>query len=236
MEINFDHVEFRKDPYFIGVAHKVFEEDVYQSLVETFPPLDLLPRWQPGKYNKYALNESQASFHSYIAKHPLWGAFHHSIKSPAFPQFLVTMIKAYGGTVTHLVDQWFTRFEFAAMPADGGYIKPHTDTVQKVITLVFSMVKPGDWNPAFGGGTDVLNPRDLSQPLTDYEAPLDTFEKVYTYEYVPNQCVIFVKSANSWHSVGPMTGVGSSMLRRTITLNVETSDTLKGWPKEVRHR
>ena len=235
MEINFDNVEFRKDPYPIGVAHQVFGENDYQELVETFPPLSLLPRWDPGKYNKYALNEAHPDFHAHIRKYPLWSAFYTSIKHPTFPLFLISLLKAYGVKVA-LVEQWFTRFEFAAMPADGGYIRPHTDTPQKVITLVFSMLKPGDWNPAFGGGTDVLKPLDPSQTFKDYEAPLDAFEKVYTYEYVPNQCVIFHKTENSWHSVSPMTGVGSSMLRRTITLNIETVDTLGKMPKKPRHR
>ena len=39
---------------------------------------------------------------------------------------------------------------------------------------------------------------------------------------MPNQCVIFVKTFNSWHAVYPMTGHGSQALRKTLTINIET--------------
>ncbi len=45
-----------------------------------------------------------------------------------------------------------TRFEFSMLPLSGGHIKPHTDSPQKLITLVFSMQKPGEWDDSWGGG------------------------------------------------------------------------------------
>ena len=109
------------------------------------------------------------------------------------------------------------------MPADGGMIAPHTDISSKAVTLIFSMMKPEeweDWDPKWGGGTDVLKPRDHTNQLQSYKAPLDVFEKVATFDYTPNQCVIFIKNDVSWHSVGPMTGP-AGLMRRTITLNIE---------------
>ena len=118
------------------------------------------------------------------------------------------------------------------MPADGGLILPHTDTPQKAVTLIFSMLRPGEWNPAFGGGTDVLKPKPAglarieriqatTNKVPDYSILLSDFEIAHTYEYLPNQCVIFIKNVISWHSVGPMKGKGSSLMRRTLTLNIE---------------
>ena len=129
------------------------------------------------------------------------------------------MLKAHGIEIAP-ARAWSTRFEFAAMPADGGMIAPHTDISSKAVTLVFSMLWPGEWNPAFGGGLDVLQPVE-DDGLESYKAPLSAFKVAHTYEYEPNQCVIFVKTDNSWHSVGPMTGKGSPLMRRTITLNIE---------------
>ena len=42
-----------------------------------------------------------------------------------------------------------------------------------------------------------------------------------TYEFTPNQAVMFVKTFNSWHSVRPMTGQGSEAMRKTLTINIE---------------
>jgi hypothetical protein len=47
-------------------------------------------------------------------------------------------------------------------------------------------------------------------------------EVIDTYEFTPNQAVIFIKTFNSWHSVRPMTGVDSDALRRTLTINIMT--------------
>jgi hypothetical protein len=49
----------------------------------------------------------------------------------------------------------------------------------------------------------------------------DQVEKVSSYAFEPNQCLIFVKTFNSLHSVGPMNGSGSSAMRRTLTINIE---------------
>jgi hypothetical protein len=42
-----------------------------------------------------------------------------------------------------------------------------------------------------------------------------------TFEFTPNQVVLFVKTFNSWHSVRPMTANGSSLMRKTLTSNIE---------------
>jgi hypothetical protein len=39
-------------------------------------------------------------------------------------------------------------------------------------------------------------------------ADVEEMEVLHTYEFTSNQAVIFVKTANSWHSVRPMTGQG----------------------------
>ncbi len=46
-------------------------------------------------------------------------------------------------------------------------------------------------------------------------------ELVDSFAFTPNQAVVFVKTFNSWHSVRPMTGRGSSALRRTLTITIE---------------
>ncbi len=43
-----------------------------------------------------------------------------------------------------------------------------------------------------------------------------------TFEFTPNQAVVFVKTFNSWHSVRPMQGNGSTAMRKTLTINIET--------------
>ena len=89
--------------------------------------------------------------------------------------------------------------------------------------MVVSILREGEWDPAFGGGTDVNQPKD-SRYGFNYVNRLADFadmEVLDTYEFTPNQAVVFVKTFNSWHSVRPMTGNDSSALRRTLTLTIE---------------
>ncbi len=47
-------------------------------------------------------------------------------------------------------------------------------------------------------------------------------ELIDSFEFQPNQAVIFVKTFNSWHSVRPMTASDPSLMRRTLVINIET--------------
>jgi hypothetical protein len=113
------------------------------------------------------------------------------------------------------------RFEFSMLPADGGHIKPHTDDPKKCITLVVSM-SDDTWDAAWGGGTDILRPVDPRNTYNQLNRQLefDDVEVIRSYPLCPNQCLVFVKTFNSLHSVSPMRGP-DGVMRRTLTINIE---------------
>ena len=49
-------------------------------------------------------------------------------------------------------------------------------------------------------------------------------EPVASFPFVPNQCIIFVKTFNSLHCVRPMQAEDSSAMRRTLTINIEKKE------------
>ena len=53
------------------------------------------------------------------------------------------------------------------------------------------------------------------------KAEFEDMEKLAVYEFEPNQCVLFVKTFNSWHCVRPMQGNGANAMRRSLTINIE---------------
>lgn len=118
------------------------------------------------------------------------------------------------------------RFEFSVLPGDGGNILPHTDAPQKIVTLVISMLRDDEWREEWGGGTEVLRPRDPRVAFNKMNRYLgfDEVEKVRCLPFQPNQCVVFVKTFNSLHAVSPLGG-GADVLRRTLTINIERLDT-----------
>lgn len=246
---NFDGAEFRYEPYPIGLIRPIMEPALYDALVDSFPPLELF-KFFPGIGKKYSLSEkfNPGKYHDFIAQNSTWRELHAWVKSKAFFRSVDKMLRAnyidlgfksanfseatiWGWRLSEMMkghwpsgDRTFrTRFEFSMLPADGGVIKPHTDSTRKVATLIVSMAKAGEWDPSYGGGTDVNKPKDhrYTYNYLNNKVPFDEIELLHTYEFQPNQCIIFIKTFNSLHSVRPMTVTGSKAMRRTLTINIE---------------
>jgi hypothetical protein len=250
----FQNAQLTYEPFPIGLITPVIEESRYEKLVQTYPDISLfkhmpyLGNKNSVKYSLAELNNPQQYF-NFLAATPVWREFYDWVKSPDFlVQTLVFLSKRNielgyirpdekKSVLKRLRDAWLiktighslplrARFEFSVLPADGGQLHPHTDSPSKIITYVVSMVRPGEWNQSFGGGTDMMRPKrtELNYNWFNRYLEFDEVEILNTYAFLPNQALIFVKTFNSWHAVRPMTGFGSSDLRRTLTINIERTD------------
>jgi hypothetical protein len=205
------------------------------------------------KYSLSELNNAPA-YHEHVGSTDIWGRVRDEIKSPAFIQSVIDMLHTHhidlglsgrvavvNGRSEERRVRWTnalaclrtgvtnriplrSRFEFSMLPADGGNIKPHTDSHQKLITLVVSIVGKGEWDPAYGGGTAVLRAKQATDHFNfmNRQLEFDQVEHLHSFPFEPNQCVVFVKTFNSLHAVRPMTGAGSGLMRKTLTINIET--------------
>jgi len=226
------------------------EPAVYQELVDSYPDKELFA-YIPKLGKKYSLSErfNPKQYREFIRNSQPWKELHQWIKSDQFIIGVLDALKAQhielgydpsmsqGKRLKRLLTNFSrkrsqgnsarlkARFEFSMLPADGGHILPHTDAPAKIITLIVSMLNEGEWNPAFGGGTDVNRPKrveDYFNRINRQAQFEDMGEIIDTYEFTPNQAVIFIKTFNSWHSVRPMQGHGSSAMRKTLTINIES--------------
>jgi hypothetical protein len=247
---SYDHLRFRYEPFPIGIAKPAIAEDFYRELAANYPPRELFA-YLPKVGHKYSLSEksNREAYSRFIQSHALWRELHAWIKSDAFIPAVMRVLKAHHIDLGHkdlsgakralktvknlargrprpLPPRLNTRFEFSMLPADGGYIMPHTDSPSKIVTLIVSMAGPDEWNPAFGGGTDVNRPKDVRLAFNrmNAQAEFDDMEVLDTFAFTPNQVVVFVKTFNSWHSVRPMSGTGSPLMRKTLTINIEAAD------------
>jgi hypothetical protein len=249
---SFEQVDFLYEPYPIGLIKPVMEQDFYDTLVDSFPPLELF-EYKPEFGSKYILSEKYngRQYHDFVAKNPAWRDFRGWIKSRAFVESVDAFLREHDidvgmkrrwpkgyrklrqvvhdighGQTPRLGHQLRTRFEFSALPADGGCILPHTDNPAKIVIMVVPMVKEGEWDPSYGGGTEVDRPLShrYAYNWLNRQIPFEEVETLNTFEFGPNQCVIFVRTFNSLHCVRPMTGKGSKVIRRSLTINIETQD------------
>lgn len=249
MFFKYDHVDFRYDPFPIGLARPFLDDGLYGELVKNFPSVDTFESFEKmgKKGRKFTLSEkeNEKNYLNYVNSSPLWRELYKWIKSDDFVYGALDMLRgvdidlgyeriAPAKRLARRVKTAVTarvsprdvplraRFEFSALPADGGSVIPHTDAPGKIITFVISMTQPGEWEPGWGGGTDVNRPKSTTLAFNQMNALADfeDMEVLSTYEFTPNQAVIFVKTFNSWHSVRPMTGP-PGVLRRTLTINIE---------------
>lgn len=247
---DFSNLRMRYEPFPIGLAKPLIEDALYRDLVRTYPDPGMFAYF-PKVGHKYALSEknNRVKYLDFIRSTPNWRELYEWVKTDAFIVAVMDALRErhvdlgyHGqtpltkrvakaarnlrrGAVRWQAAGLSARFEFSMLPADGGCVVPHTDTPGKIVTLVISMAGEGEWNPAFGGGTDVNRHRDpaLSFNHLNERAEFSDMEILETFEFSPNQAVVFVKTFNSWHSVRPMAGAGSGGMRRTLTINIEES-------------
>ena len=251
--LSFDRTEFLYEPFPIGYTRDVLPRLTYDALVDAWPEVGLFEH-KPKLGDKYSLSEvnNPDGYERFVAGSAPWRDLREEVKSAGFVAHVLAMLKTHNidlgigefsmttgaGRFAHRArhlaaalrpggrrPSLSTRFEFSMLPAAGGYLKPHTDAPSKIVTLVISMMREGEWRQDFGGGTAVMRPRDPRRNFNHVNEQLE-FSEVETlseFPFVPNQCVTFVKTFNSWHAVRPMASPVAPM-RRTLTINIERWD------------
>ena len=247
--LNYNAAEMRYEPYPLVVLKPALDPATYNELCDNFPDISLFGPIRGYEY-KLSLSEKFAAenYHKFIKENKPWNRFHGWLKSEEFIKATVEFLKQRnvdldldrcfesttkrvgralgaikGGKLPDPAPRLRARFEFSVLKADGGEVAPHTDTPKKIITLVQTMIKEGEWDPAFGGGLDVNRPTDNQYAFNwkNKMVPWDKIEILDTIPFVPNQCTVFVKTFNSLHSVRRMTEKGSKALRKTVTIVIE---------------
>jgi hypothetical protein len=244
--IRYDKIELDYEPYPVGLISDVLDTSFYKTLRESYPPLDLFVH-MPKLGNKYSLSQANnpKAYYRFLRDNAAWAQFHDYILSREFIEKTIEMLKLnfidlgikkyrivskrpgnHSNPLSRLMrtTELSARFEFAMMNGQGGHIRPHTDMPRKLITFVFSMVGPGEWNPSWGGGTAVVWPKDRRLIYNRVNKYLDfeAVEVVKEFAFNPNQALIFIKTFNSWHSVSPMKAPTDDVLRKTLTVNIES--------------
>ncbi len=244
---SFDQLDFRYEPFPIGVARPLMDEGLYREFVDGYPTRDMFADLSVVGY-KYSLSEKNnpREYHQLVRSRPVWKEFHRWIKSDDFVKTVLDSleerhldlgysVRSLGKRLArrasklargHFCDRYprlGARFEFSMLPVDGGHVLPHTDSPGKIVTLIVSILEDAEWDPAFGGGTDLNRHRrpEHSFNRLNRQGRFEDMEVIDTFDFQPNQAVMFVRTFNSWHSVRPMTGEGSSAMRRTLTINIE---------------
>ena len=226
---NWDNVSVRDEPYKVFYLRDLLQPQFYRELAESFPLVSQF-RYRETLGHKYLLTESEGdAYYGFVAASPPWQKLFDEIKSTRFKEQVLSFLRSHSSEEIHngqSADNFVSRFEFSALPTNGGSQRPHTDSPRKVVTLVLSLMKEGEWMADWGGGTSICLPKDktLYSNYANQYLDFDEVEVIDTFPFAANAGVMFVKTSVSWHCVTPINLPDGAPIRKTVAISLYHPD------------
>ncbi|MCC5886653.1 MAG: hypothetical protein JJT88_09495 [Gammaproteobacteria bacterium] len=173
----------------------LLQPDTYETLRRELPALPLFAKrfeirrrhgQQP--HDRYTLE-----YHKGSEVHPDWHGFIEELQSDDYRHWIGELFS---------VRRFFLTFHWHYTPA-GCSVSPHCDATRKLGSHIFYFNTAEDWDPAWGGGTLILDDGGRLDPRS---APgFDAFDTAIEAEALGNQSLLFGRRGNSWHGVRELT-------------------------------
>lgn len=197
-------------------VNPIFPPDFYAMLVKNFPDPNKFRKMQGSDHGNDTINENRYFLSHFEADHTklpeenaqFWEALFNQISRNIFHETALAKFAHYLDWPRKIV--LGSHHDILMISDRSGYdIEPHTDTPQKLFSLLF-YCPWDDSHPRIG--TSLYWPKNGAAPnpkrtdswlhLKDF--PLQQwadYEKVYTAPYVPNSLFGFVRTRHSFHGV-----------------------------------
>src|SRR5882762_2625731 len=96
MFFSYENLQFRYEPYPIGIARPAIAPRIYEDLIANYPPLELFA-YHPKVGHKYTLSErsNPDKYREILRTRPIWGELHRWIKSDAFIVNVMDALRAH---------------------------------------------------------------------------------------------------------------------------------------------
>ena len=187
-----DSREFQTQQPFPWINPQGFLTDAgYSQLLENMPGLDLFD-------SSFGMqrDHGQKSHDRYVLEYedgldlPAdWQAFVDELRSKAYRSFIGRMLG-----IRHVR----FRFHWHYTPR-GCAVSPHCDSRLKLGSHIFYMNPAGEWDPAWGGETVILD--DHGRFDTASSPAFEDFDEAFPAQTMDNRSLIFGRRGNSWHGV-----------------------------------
>lgn len=247
---NFSNAQFDYTPYPICLIPDFLSPADYASLCDSFPDSRHFALMGKHQHVKQILGERYNStfFNDFVHSQPEWNRFYRYVKSERFVRDVLTFLADNNIDLGFPKRFWYTprnsdsylrtttaallrrplitsKLTFSILPSNGGQVLPHTDSASKRVTMVISFIRDGEWQQQWGGGTAVNTMKDETRTYNQVNkvVAFDEVNTVKTFPFNPNQCVLFIKTYNSLHSVPPISAPDTAF-RRTVHLHIKTID------------
>ena len=188
-------------------------DDGFETLVENLPDVSQFKEvfGRSRKHGQQSHDRYALEWRDDLDVHESWKAFVGELRGPQYSEFLTNMIGH---------DRYSLKFHFHYTP-NGCSVSPHCDAVWKLGSHIFYLNTENDWQPEWGGETQVLNDHGK---FSSRSAPeFEDFDEALSSESLGNRSLLFVRSGNSWHGVKPINCPEGEL--RKVFIVVINSDT-----------
>ena len=206
-------VEIIEEPTPHFVIDDVFSETEYEKILANLPnasqycPMDELG-WTNGAHHRFVFAHRD-DFYALLPEHKdiFLRNFIDSLCSEnlvklcavKFSQWIPELVAAPGVLTGVSVEAALTK------DYDGYEISPHTDAVDRVLTMMYYLPRSMSNSDA---GTVLYRPKDKNfECSAGRNYPFEDFEEIKRIPYKPNTLFGFVKTSNSFHGVPPLNKV-----------------------------
>jgi hypothetical protein len=225
-------------PYPYILFKRIFSDYFYNHLKDEFPKINQLnfntfdKKRGELKQSKYNLTNLDNNFYNIIKNKKFTFQLYNFLKSKTFIDSLIFFLNSKNLNINYNNKESFHKklikrvilkkinftFEYSAINTNGGFINPHTDGANKIITLIIPLID----NPAIykvkNCGTKILETYSdaYSYNFMNKTVPWELTKTITEVPFLDNQMMLFIKTHNSLHSVGPMESLDNSLFRKSI--------------------
>lgn len=180
-----------RDPFPWTNPKGFLRDEAFDELASHMPDVSL---FEP--HFGYARKNQQSEHRRYTLEYkkgldisPSWEAFIAELLSADYRQFVTQIM----GT-KHIG----LRIHWHYTPS-GCDVSPHCDSQIKLGSHIFYMNTHDDWDPAWGGQTEILDDQGRFTPKSN--PSFDDFDREWVADTMDNRSIIFGRKNNSWHGV-----------------------------------
>ncbi len=222
------------EPYPHVLFKDVFDDKFYNQLCSEFPEDIKFDRFDYDKENilkqkKFSMNDNSHYFKEIINKKENLKKLYTFLSSQQFKKNIFEILesnsiklqKKFSTSFFRKMYEKFTKnkkfgFEFSMISTNGGFIKPHTDGADKLISFVMPIIENPNISKVQDSGTKILKATDDKFKYNELNStvPFEFTEIVREIPFNRNQIFLFIKTHNSLHSVGPMKESNNDNLMR----------------------
>lgn len=210
-----------RQPYPWANPEGLLTEEGYRRLVETLPDASLFERFfgVPRAHDQRSHDRLALEYDRTLPISHHWHDFVAELEGGDYRRFLRRM---FGRGFFRL------RFHWHYTPR-GCSVSPHCDAKHKMGSHIFCFNPAGEWDPAWGGQTLILDdggrfPRASAPAFAD-------FDTIVRADVVGNQSVLFKRQGNSWHGVEELR-CPEGLFRRVFIVVIE--DLVGGIRRDIK--